>query len=107
MQLAAAVLALLLPTGLASAAGAGVTPAAGPGGSCFMEPKGAVNYKYAPGNVFPDDPTHPHGLRLRNSPAECCKLCQGLKNCSFFTYSANEVGLGVLLATASPAAAAF
>ena len=53
-----------------------------------MEPKGAVNYKYAPGNVFPNEPSHPHGLRLKNSPAECCALCQGLKNCSFFTYSA-------------------
>ena len=62
------------------------------GGGCFMEPKGAVNYKYAPGNVFPNDPSHPHGLRLKNSPAECCALCQGLKNCSFFTYSANEAG---------------
>ena len=59
-----------------------------------MSPKGAVNYKYAPNNVFPDDPTHPHGLRLSNSPAECCQLCQGLSNCSFFTYSAGEAGGG-------------
>ena len=57
------------------------------GGGCFMEPKGAVNYKYAPGNVFPNDAKHPHGLRLTSSPAQCCALCQSLKNCTFFTYS--------------------
>jgi hypothetical protein len=72
-----------------SVARAGSGPPPPPaGGGCFMQPKGAVNYKFAPGNVFPDDPKHPHGLRLTDSTAGCCKLCQGLKNCSFFTYSA-------------------
>jgi hypothetical protein len=61
------------------------------GGGCFMSPKGAVNYKFAPGNVFPTDAQHPHGLRIKNSVAECCSLCQSLKNCSFFTYSAGGV----------------
>jgi hypothetical protein len=61
------------------------------GGGCFMSPKGAVNYKFAPGNVFPTDSQHPHGLRIKNSAAECCALCQSLKNCSFFTYSAGGV----------------
>ena len=73
--------------------GGGAAPPPPPpaGGGCFMSPKGAVNYKYAPGNVFPTDAQHPHGLRLKNSAAECCSLCQSLKNCSFFTYSAGGV----------------
>ena len=55
---------------------------------CFMDPKlSGITYKSAPGNVFPDDPTHQHGLRLTNDAAGCCALCQSLKNCSFFTYS--------------------
>jgi hypothetical protein len=27
-----------------------------------------------------------NGLRRTDSPAQCCALCQGLKNCSFWTY---------------------
>ena len=54
-------------------------------GGCFMVPN--TNYKFAPGNVFPDDPQHPHGLRRLDSAAKCCALCQSLKNCSFFTYA--------------------
>ena len=84
MQLA--VLALLLRTAPASAAGAGLP---GPGGSCYMQPKASGwNYKFAPGNVFPTDAMHPHGLRLTENSAQCCTLCQSLKNCTFFTYSA-------------------
>ena len=84
MQLA--VLALLLWTAPASAAGAGLP---GPGGSCYMQPKASGwNYKFAPGNVFPTDAMHPHGLRLTENSAQCCTLCQSLKNCTFFTYSA-------------------
>ena len=45
--------------------------------------KKGVNYKYAPGNVFPDKPNH--GVLLVDSPAQCCALCQDLKNCSFWT----------------------
>jgi hypothetical protein len=45
--------------------------------------QGAVSYKYAPGNVFPDEPNH--GLRLVDSPGQCCSLCQSLKNCSYWT----------------------
>ena len=32
-----------------------------PGGGCFMSPKGAVTYKFAPGNVFS---SVNHGVRL-------------------------------------------
>jgi hypothetical protein len=46
--------------------------------------KGAVSYKYAPGNVFPTDPDH--GLRLVDRSAQCCALCQGLANCSYWTF---------------------
>ena len=44
-----------------------------------------VSYKYAPGDVFPNEPAHPHGLRLADSPAQCCTMCKALKNCSFWT----------------------
>lgn len=71
------------------AAGGGSAPPPPPaGGGCFMKPKGAVNYKFAPGNVFPTDNDHPHGLRPADSAAKCCGLCQSLANCSYFTYSA-------------------
>ena len=43
-----------------------------------------VSFKYAPGNVFPTDPNH--GVRLVDRPAQCCALCQSLKNCSFWTW---------------------
>ena len=49
---------------------------------------GEVSYKYAPGNVFPNDPDH--GVRLVDSPAACCALCQGLANCSFWTADTNS-----------------
>ena len=59
------------------------------GAACFMQPKASGwNYKYAPGNVFPTTAAHPHGLRLVENTAACCTLCQSLKNCTFFTYSA-------------------
>ena len=45
--------------------------------------QGAVSYKYAPGNVFPTAPNH--GVQLVDSPAQCCALCQSLKNCSYWT----------------------
>ena len=51
---------------------------------CFVEK--ATDYKFAPGNVFPTDAAHPHGLRLVDSAAQCCTLCQSLKNCSFWTF---------------------
>lgn len=57
------------------------------GRGCFVGPP-ATSYKYAPGNVFPSDPLHPHGLRLTDSPVQCCATCQALKNCSFWTYGA-------------------
>ena len=55
------------------------------GQGCFVGPS-AMSYKYAPGNVFPNVPAHPHGLRLTDSPAQCCAMCRALKNCSFWTY---------------------
>jgi hypothetical protein len=51
---------------------------------CFVAAK--TDYKYAPGNVFPTDASHPHGLRLVDSEAQCCTMCQSLKNCSFWTF---------------------
>ena len=45
--------------------------------------QGAVSYKYAPGNVFPT--TLNHGVQLVDNPAQCCALCQSLKNCSYWT----------------------
>jgi hypothetical protein len=48
---------------------------------------GPVSYKYSPGNVFPTDANHPHGLRLVANPAGCCALCRKYKNCTFWTYS--------------------
>lgn len=56
-----------------------------PAGGCFIA-KGAVSYKYAPGDVYPNSLEHPHGLRLTDSLAQCCALCESLKNCTFFSY---------------------
>ena len=54
---------------------------------CYVDnATGPVSYKFAPGNVFPTDSAHPHGLRLTDSPAKCCALCQLYKNCSFWTW---------------------
>ena len=58
-----------------------------PAGCYVNDAYGPVSYKYAPGNVFPTDANHPHGLRLVDSPAHCCALCQTYKNCTFWTYS--------------------
>ena len=57
-------------------------------GGCFLDnATGPVTYnKFSPGNIFPDDPAHPHGLRLADSPAHCCATCQLYKNCSFWTW---------------------
>ena len=63
-------------------------PAPMPAGCYVNDAYGPVSYKYAPGNVFPTDANHPHGLRLVDSAAHCCTLCQTYKNCSFWTYSA-------------------
>jgi hypothetical protein len=61
---------------------------------CFIDPKGpGTTYKYGPGQVFPSDPTHSHGLRLVADAAHCCTLCQSLKNCSFFTYAYSDGGV--------------
>lgn len=54
------------------------------GQGCSIEAK--TSYKFAPGNVFPDD-SSPHGVRLADNVGQCCALCQSLKNCSFFTFS--------------------
>ena len=54
--------------------------------SCYVAPQG-TDYKYAPGNVFPDTPGHEHGRVYTDSAADCCALCQSLKNCSFYTFN--------------------
>ena len=64
------------------------SPGPMPAGCYVDDANGPVSFKYAPGNVFPTDATHPHGLRLVDSPAQCCTLCQAHKNCTFWTYSA-------------------
>lgn len=57
-------------------------------GGCFLDnATGPVTYdKFAPGNVFPNDPAHPHCVRLADSPGHCCATCQLYKNCSFWTW---------------------
>jgi hypothetical protein len=59
------------------------TPTPMPPG-CFVAAN--TDYKFAPGNVFPTDAAHPHGLRLVDNEAQCCAMCQSLKNCSFWTF---------------------
>ena len=63
-------------------------PAPPPGSTgCFVDnATGPITYKFAPGNVFPNTPDHPHGLRLADSPAHCCDICKALNNCSFWTW---------------------
>ena len=51
---------------------------------CFAVP--GKDYKFAPGGLFPSTPEYPHGLRLVDTPAQCCDLCKSFKNCSFWTY---------------------
>ena len=58
-------------------------PAPMPGG-CFVTPE--MDYKFAPGNVFPTTPTYPHGMRPVDTAPQCCDLCKSFKNCSFWTY---------------------
>ena len=61
-------------------------PASMPVG-CFVDnTTGPISFKYAPGDIFPAQPAHPHGLRLVDTPAQCCMLCQNYKNCTFWTY---------------------
>ena len=85
-RLGLAALLLLRETSTSSAS---PESGAGNGAGCFMQPKASGwNYKFAPGNVFPTDAMHPHGLRLTDNSAQCCTLCQSLNNCTFFTYSA-------------------
>ena len=67
------------------------SPSPGPPGplpaGCYADDAhGPSSYKFAPGNVFPNEPNH--GVKLVDSPAQCCKLCQTFQNCSFWTYSA-------------------
>ena len=71
----------LVPLVLAHALAAGVELQSGfildgEQDGCFIAPR--VSYKYAPGDVFPNEPAHPHGLRLADSPAECCAMCKAL-----------------------------
>ena len=47
-----------------------------PAGCYVDDANGPVSFKFAPGNVFPTDATHPHGLRLVDTAAQCCSLCQ-------------------------------
>ena len=49
----------------------------GPSGGCYLD-KWAVSYKYAPGNVFPDTPTHRHGLRLTDAVLRDLPVAQEL-----------------------------
>jgi hypothetical protein len=50
--------------------------------SCYVTPT-PVSFKWAPGNIFN---TPNHGLKLTDSAADCCLLCQAFKNCTFWTY---------------------
>ena len=78
----------LVPLVLAHALAAGVELQSGfildgEQDGCFIAPR--VSYKYAPGDVFPNEPAQPHGMRLADSPAQCCAMCKALKNCSFWS----------------------
>lgn len=57
------------------------TPPPPPPGGCFTD-KGH-SYKFAPGNVFS---TPNHGVKLTDSAAQCCALCQSFKNCTLWTW---------------------
>ena len=76
---------LLILIGLMRATAA-PSPGAMPAGCYVDNATGPVSFKYAPGDIFPNEPAHPHGLRLTDTAAHCCTLCQSFKNCSFWTY---------------------
>ena len=78
------------------AAGGGSAPPPPPaGGGCFMKPKGAVNYKFAPGNVFPTDNDHPHGLDLANGEGSAI-LCWRSLSIHIETPARGRAGCGRL-----------
>ena len=52
--------------------------------SCFAVT--GIDYKFAPGQLFPTTPTYPHGMRPVDTAAQCCDMCKSFKNCSFWTY---------------------
>eukprot|EP00935_MAST-01C_sp_MAST-1C-sp1_P000476 g476.t1 len=52
---------------------------------CFVDnATGPISYKFAPGNCFPNAPNH--GVKVTDSAAHCCAMCQALENCTFYTY---------------------
>jgi hypothetical protein len=52
---------------------------------CYVDnANGPVQFKYSPGNVFPNEPNH--GVKITGSPAQCCTLCQSFANCTFWNY---------------------
>jgi hypothetical protein len=54
---------------------------------CYVDnSQGPVSFKYAAGNLFPGEKNH--GVKLVDTAAQCCALCQTFKNCTFWTYSA-------------------
>ena len=85
-------LLLIVPTAASSNGISSPSPSPSPSppmpAGCYVDDAlGPVSFKFAPGNVFPTDANHPHGLRLTDSPAHCCAICQLYKNCTFWTYS--------------------
>jgi len=55
-----------------------------PAGCYVDDAHGPVQFKYSPGNLFPNEPHH--GVKLTDSPAQCCALCQSFTNCTFWNY---------------------
>ena len=52
---------------------------------CYVDnASGPVTFKWAAGNVFPSAPNH--GVKLADSAAHCCTMCQSFQNCSFWTW---------------------
>ena len=50
---------------------------------CYLSDRPAT-YKFSPGNLFPAAPHH--GVKVVDSAAQCCTLCQSYKNCTFWNY---------------------
>lgn len=50
---------------------------------CYLSDRPAT-YKFRPGNLFPAA-LH-HGVKVVDSAAHCCTLCQSYKNCTFWNY---------------------
>jgi hypothetical protein len=50
---------------------------------CYLSDR-PTSYKFSPGNLFPAVANH--GVKVVDSAAHCCTLCQSYKNCTFWNY---------------------